>query len=70
LVAGFDCAQLTIKAPERLLRALASGFLAAEVEHALAFPSSPMRRVHPAIDGAESGGGVLTGGDDSGLRPE
>jgi hypothetical protein len=69
-MAGCNCAQLAIEAPARLLGALASDFLAAEVEHALAFPSSPLRRVQPAIDGAESGGGVLTGGDDSGLQPE
>ena len=70
LVAGCDGAQLAIEALERRLWALASGLLAAEVEHALAFPSSPMWRVRPAIDGAGRGGGVLTGGDDSGLQPE
>jgi hypothetical protein len=69
-MAGCDCAQLAIEALARLLGALASGCLAAEVEHALAFPSSPLRRVHPAIDGADSGSGVFTGGDDSGLQPE
>ena len=61
LVAGCEGAQLAIEALDRRLRALASGLLAAEVEHTLAFPSSPMRRVRSAID-APSARRVLTGG--------
>jgi len=55
LMTGSDGAQLAIEALERRLRALASGHLAAGVEHTLAFPSSPTGRVHPAIDGAGHG---------------
>ena len=69
LVAGCDGAQLAIEALDRRFRALASGLLAAEVEHTLAFRrrlcgASVRRSTAPGAGARPHWWG------DSGLQPE